>query len=102
MRALLARDCIERMLDLDVSVADACSRAIERGILQACSRLTVTAHQHAACADAVLAGHSMGIRSTEVSNLALTILYSYMPRRRTGSRRTAACWRYVRRRRTTS
>ena len=35
MRALLARDCADRMLDREVSVADACSRAIERGILQA-------------------------------------------------------------------
>jgi hypothetical protein len=40
MRALLARDCAERMLDRDVSVADACSRAIEQGILQACARRT--------------------------------------------------------------
>ena len=35
MRALLARDCAQRMLDRDVSVADACSRAIEEGILKA-------------------------------------------------------------------
>ena len=34
MRALLAQQCAERMLDRDVSVADACSRAIGEGILQ--------------------------------------------------------------------
>ena len=35
MRALLARDCADRLVDREVSVADACSRAIEESILQA-------------------------------------------------------------------
>ncbi len=39
MRALLARACADRMLDRDMSVADACSRAIEEGILQVRARL---------------------------------------------------------------
>ena len=86
MRALLARDCADRMADRDVSVADACSRAIEDGILRAradAAFQTVVECTQSQRGKQCLVGfpHSADLQRQRHVH------------RRTGSRRTAACWR---------
>jgi len=66
MRALLARACADRMLDREVSVADACSRAIEEGILKVRARLSTKGHIWAAqptAPTAILLSRNRAVRS---------------------------------------
>jgi len=124
MRALLARACADRMLDREVSVADACSRAIEEGILKVRARLSTKGHIWAAQPTAPTAILLSRNRATHQGNSCCAVsihrnggvtpapvarhgllsdallsstrlcrdTLSCNVRRRTGSRRTAACW----------